>query len=125
VTLVQISDILQNFFKEVTFMAKRNRSTRNDFSQNRYFNTTEFEATVRRMTSYLRSLSNRRSSGVVTADDAHAYLTREGVHQKQVRTRLSFINAALAGSGEFEQNGMTRSTRPSAKGRTITAWTAA
>ena len=106
-------------------MAKRNRNTRNDFSQNRYFNTTEFEATARRMTSYLRSLSNRRSSGVVTADDVHAYLTREGVHQKQVKTRLSFINSVLAGSGEFVQDGTTRSTRPEAKGRTITAWTAA
>jgi len=106
-------------------MAKRNRSTRNDFSKNRYFNTTEFEATARRMTSYLRSLSNRRSSGVVTADDVNAYLTREGVHQKQVRTRLSFINSVLAGSGEFEQNGMVASTRPQAKGRSITAWMAA
>jgi len=104
-------------------MAKRNRSTRNDFSKNRYFNTAEFEATARRMTSYLRSLSNRRSSGVVTADDVNAYLTREGVHQKQIRTRLSFINAVLAGSGE--QDGMVASTRPAAKGRTITAWTAA
>lgn len=106
-------------------MAKRNRSTSNDFSMNRYFNTTEFESTARRMTSYLRSLSNRRSSGVVTADDAHAYLTREGVHQKQVRTRLSFINAVLAGSGEFEQNGKVASERPQAKGRSITAWMAA
>ena len=106
-------------------MAKRNRSTRNDYSQNRYFNTTEFEATARRMTSYLRSLSNRRSSGVVTADDVHAYLTREGVHQKQTRTRLSFINAVLAGSGEFEQDGTVASTRPEAKGRYITAWMAA
>jgi len=106
-------------------MAKRNRSTRSDFSKNRYFNTAEFEVTARRMTSYLRSLSNRRSSGVVTADDVNAYLTREGVHQKQIRTRLSFINAVLAGSGEFEQDGMVASTRPAAKGRTITAWTAA
>jgi predicted Zn-dependent protease len=106
-------------------MAKRNSTTRNDFSKNRYFNTTDFAVTARRMTSYLRSLSNRRSSGVVTADDAHAYLTREGVHQKQVRTRLSFINAVLAGSGEFEQNGTVASTRPQAKGRSITAWMAA
>ena len=106
-------------------MAKRNRSTRTDYSMNRYFNTTEFEATARRMTSYLRSLSNRRSSGIVTADDVNAYLTREGVHQKQVKTRLSFINAVLAGSGEFEQNGTVASARPAAKGRTITAWTAA
>ena len=105
-------------------MAKRN-TTRNDFSQNRYYNTAEFEATSRRMTSYLRSLANRRSSGVVTADDVHNYLTREGVHQKQVRTRLRFINTVLGGSGVFEQDGMVASTRPQAKGRSITAWTVA
>lgn len=106
-------------------MANRNSKTSNDYSKNRYFNTTEFETTARRMTSYLRSLSTRRSSGIVTADDVHAYLNREGVHQKQVRTRLSFINAVLAGSGMFEQVGTVPSSRPQAKGRAISAWTAA
>jgi hypothetical protein len=103
-------------------MAKRTNSTRSDYANNRYFNTTEFETTARRMTSYLRSLANRRSSGIVTADDAHNYLTREGVHQKQVRTRLSFINSTLGGSGMFEQAGTIASARPQAKGRSITAW---
>jgi hypothetical protein len=105
-------------------MAKRNSMTRNDYSKNRYFNTAEFEATARRMTSYLRSLSSRRSSGVVTADDVHNYLTREGVHQKQVRTRLSFINTVFS-NGVFEQDGTVASARPQAKGRSITAWTIA
>jgi len=109
-------------------MAKRNRSRSTDtrgFSKNRYYNTTEFTSTARRMISYLRSLANRRSSGVVSADDVHTYLNREGVQPQQIRTRLSFINSVLAGSGMFEQSGMTRSTRPQAKGRAIAAWTVA
>lgn len=104
-------------------MAKRNSDR--GFSKNRYFNTSEFETTARRMTSYLRSLANRRSSGVVTADDVHTYLNREGVQPQQVRTRLSFINSVLAGSGMFEQAGTVASSRPQAKGRSITAWTIA
>lgn len=103
-------------------MAKRNRSTRYNLKS---FSNSERQDAMRRMTSYLRTLANRRSSGVVTADDAHTFLTREGVNVGQVRTRLSFINSVLAGSGEFEQYGTVASTRPSAKGRTITAWTAA
>jgi predicted Zn-dependent protease len=106
-------------------MAKRNRSRNTDtrgFSKNRYFNTTEFESTARRMISYLRSLANRRSSGVVSADDVHTYLNRQGVQPQQTRTRLSFINSVLAGSGMFEQAGTTRSMRPQAKGRAISAW---
>ena len=82
------------------------------------------ENTMRRMVSYLRSLANRRSSGVVTADDAHVFLNRMGVRQRQVRTRLSYINAAF-GSGMFEQAGTTYSTRPAAKGRSISTWVAA
>ena len=94
-------------------MANRNRSTR----QTR-------ENTMRRMVSYLRSLANRRSSGVVTADDAHVFLNRVGVRQRQVYTRLSYINSAF-GSGMFEQSGMTYSTRPAAKGRAISTYTVA
>lgn len=106
-------------------MANRRKNTSNDFYKNRYYNTAEFETTARRMTSYLRSLASRRVDGFVTADDVHTYLNREGVHQKQVRTRLSFINSVLAGSGMFEQDGMVASARPQAKGRAITAWTIA
>lgn len=94
-------------------MANSNRSTR----QTR-------ENTMRRMVSYLRSLANRRSSGVVTADDAHVFLNRVGVRQRQVYTRLSYINSAF-GSGMFEQSGMTYSTRPAAKGRAISTYTVA
>ena len=98
-------------------MAKRKR-----MFNPRSFTRSERETTTRKLTSYLRGLANRRSTGVVTADDVHNYLTREGVLAKQIRTRLSFINAALAGSGMFEQTGMTRSGRPEAKGRAISAW---
>lgn len=106
-------------------MAKRNRST-NDrgFSKNRYYNNAEFETTARRMISYLRSLANRRSSGVVSADDVHTYLTREGVQTQQTRTRLSFINSVF-GTGMFAQVGTAPSTRPQAKGRSISMWTVA
>jgi hypothetical protein len=91
---------------------------------NRYGNTRQNrETTVRRMATYLRSLANRRSSGVVTADDANAFLAREGF-RVNVKTRLSYINTVF-GSGMFEQTGMTYSTRPQAKGRAISTWATA
>ena len=90
----------------------------------RTYNQKEYETTARRISSYLRGLANRRSSGVVTADDVHNYLTRDGVRPQQVRTRLSFINTVF-NNGMFEQDGMIMSARPQAKGRSITAWTIA
>jgi predicted Zn-dependent protease len=104
-------------------MANRNRS-RNTRFEVRSYNEQERQSTTRRIATYLRSLANRRSTGTVSADDVHNYLTRDGVREQQVRTRLSFINSVF-GSGMFEQAGMTRSTRPQAKGRSITAWMAA
>jgi hypothetical protein len=95
-------------------MANTNRSNRRNDRQ----------TTTRRMVSYLRSLANRRSSGVVSADDAHVFLSRMGVRERQVRTRLSYINSAFA-SGLFEQAGTTYSTRPAAKGRSISTWATA
>jgi len=102
-------------------MAKRNSNNRFVV---RTYNTQEREATTRRISSYLRSLASRRSDGVVTADDVHNYLNRDGVRPQQVRTRLSFINSVFS-SGMFEQDGMVASSRPQAKGRYITAWTLA
>jgi hypothetical protein len=81
------------------------------------------EKTVSGLRSYLRSLTNRRSSGTVTADDAHTYLTKSGVREQMVRTRLSFINSAF--SNGFEAVGEVASNRPAAKGRYITEWTTA
>jgi hypothetical protein len=83
----------------------------------------EYNRTVSRIRTWLYSLVRRRNSGVVTADDVHTYLNREGVRPQQVRTRLSFINSVLR-SPNFEYAGMTSSTRPAAKGRVITEWTA-
>lgn len=103
------------------FMAKRNSNTRFTVKT---FSTQEREVTTRRISSYLRSLASRRNDGVVTADDVHTYLTREGVRPQQVRTRLSFINTVFS-NGMFEQDGMVASTRPQAKGRYISAWTLA
>lgn len=100
-----------------------NRNSNNRFVV-RTYNTQEREATTRRISSYLRSLASRRSDGVVTADDVHNYLNRDGVRPQQVRTRLSFINSVFS-SGMFEQDGMVASSRPQAKGRYITAWTLA
>ena len=104
-------------------MAKRNRSRSTRFEV-RSYNEMERESTTRRIMSYLRSLANRRSTGTVSADDVHNYLTRDGVREQQTRTRLSFINSVF-GSGMFEWAGMTRSTRPQARGRAIAAWTVA
>lgn len=82
------------------------------------------ENMVRGLTSYLRSLANRRSTGTVTADDVHTFLSRKGVSARQYRTRLSFINSVLR-EPMFEASGTVYSTRPQAKGRAISAWTLA
>jgi hypothetical protein len=100
----------------------RNSNADRGFSKNRYYNQSEFESAMRRTISYLRSLANRRSSGIVTADDVHTFLNREGVQPQQIRTRLRFINSAFA-SGMFEQVGRAPSSRPRARGRTIAMWT--
>ena len=104
-------------------MAKRNRSRNTRFEVRRY-NEQERMSTTRRIMTYLRSLANRRNDGMVSADDVHNYLTRDGVREQQVRTRLSFINAVFS-TGMFEQVGTAPSTRPQAKGRSISMWTTA
>jgi hypothetical protein len=104
-------------------MAKRNRS-RNTRFEVRSYNEQERMSTTRRIMTYLRSLANRRSTGVVSADDVHNYLTRDGVREQQTRTRLSFINSVFS-SEMFEFAGMTASTRPQAKGRSISTYTVA
>ena len=87
------------------------------------FSDEQYDRVVSRMRSWLYTLVRRRNSGTVTADDVHTYLTREGVRTDQVITRLSLTNAVLR-SPNFEPAGMTSSTRPAAKGRAITEWTA-
>ena len=104
-------------------MAKRNRS-RNTRFEVRSYNEQERMSTTRRIASYLRSLANRRNDGTVSADDVHNYLTRDGVREQQVRTRLSFINSVFS-MEMFEQVGMTASSRPAARGRAISAYTVA
>lgn len=89
-----------------------------------YRSNTGREKLINGMTSYLRGLVNRRQSGVVTADDAHNYLTRAGINEMMVRTRLSFINSVFS-NGEFAPVGTTPSARPQAKGRAISTWTVA
>ena len=87
------------------------------------FSEQEFNSTSRKLASYLRATANRRSTGVVTADDVHNYLSRMGVREQQVRTRLSFINSVLR-TPNFEPVDVVSSSRPQAKGRAITAWAA-
>lgn len=116
---------MYNISTKEVFMANRKRSTDDrGFSKNRYYNATEFEITARRMTSYLRTLVNRRNSGVVTADDVHTYLNREGVQPQQIRTRLSFVNSIFS-NGMFRRIGSVASSRPQAKGRSISMYTTA
>ena len=102
-------------------MAKSNRNTQ---FETRTYSQNERQSTVSKITTYLRSLANRRVSGMVTADDVHNYLTRDGVRHEQVRTRLSFINSVLR-NPMFEQIDTVASSRPAAKGRAISAWTVA
>lgn len=102
-------------------MASRNTNRRYNVKT---YDSTEFTRTANRMRSWLSGLARRRSTGTVTADDAHRYLDREGVRPQQVRTRLSFINSVLR-EPNFEYAGERPSERPAARGRTITEWTTA
>jgi hypothetical protein len=86
------------------------------------YSTEDFTRTVNKLRTYLRGLARKRSAGIVTADDAHNFLDREGIRPQQVRTRLAFINAALR-QPNFEVIGMSPSMRPSARGRMISEWT--
>ena len=74
----------------------------------------------RQLHSHLRSLSFKRASGVVTADDAHQFLGRRGVRNSP-NIRLSYINKTLR-SPTFINVGMKPSSREQAKYRRITQW---
>lgn len=83
------------------------------------------ESLVSSLRGYLRGLARRRSDRTVTAADAQAYLDRMGVREQMIRTRLAVVNSALM-SGDFAPTGYeVPSSRPSAKGRSITEWTLA
>lgn len=89
---------------------------------NKRYTEAEFSRTASQMRSWLMSLARKRSTRTVTADDAHKYLDRQGIHPLRVRTRLRFINSVLR-SPNFSYAGRTSSSRPAAKGRSITEWT--
>lgn len=91
-------------------------------SNERIVSPERYDRTVRGMRSWLNSIARRRMNGVVTADDAHVYLDRQGFRKYEVFTRLSLINSVLRG-GNFTPTGMTPSTRPVARRRMITEWT--
>jgi len=104
-------------------MANRNRSRNTRFTV-RTYNEKERTSTTRRIASYLRSLANRPANGVVSADDVHPYLPRDGVREQQTRTRLSFINSVFSGE-MFERVGTMASARPQARGRSISTYSVA
>jgi hypothetical protein len=94
-------------------MSSTNRRT--DFDQ------AEFSRLVSGMRSYLNRLARNRVSETVSADDAHTYLDRNRVSTSPT-VRLRFINSVLR-TPQFSYAGVTTSSRPVAKGRTITLWT--
>lgn len=91
-------------------------NTERNVSEQRY------ERTVNGMRSWLYDIARKRSSGTVTADDAHKYLDRQGFRKSEIYTRLSFINTVLR-DGNFAVTGQTPSTRPAARRRLINVWT--
>lgn len=90
-------------------------------SYTRNMTSEKYERTVRGMRNWLNSLARRRGSGLVSADDAHTYLDRQGIRKNEVFTRLSFINSVLR-EGNFECVGQWPSDRPAARRRLINAW---
>jgi len=83
---------------------------------------TSVDAGISRLRSYLRRLSIRRKDGVVTADDAHKFLTREGVTDPNERLRIT--NSVLNAHNDEFTSGATRpSARPQMKGYRISEWT--
>ena len=82
----------------------------------------KYDRTVRGMRSWLNTLVRRRANRMVTADDAHTYLDRQGFRKNEVFTRLSFINTVLR-DGNFDVIGRVPSERPVARRRLINAWT--
>ncbi len=80
-----------------------------------------FGSMTSKLRTYLRGLVRRRNSGVVSADDVHAFLDRQGVPRNAVSTRLRFVNTVFPST--FTYAGRTRSSRPVARGRVINLWT--
>jgi hypothetical protein len=102
-------------------MDPSNKKRRNGYMSNLASRNSSRISTLR---SYLRGLARRRSSGTVTADDAQNFLTRQGMPNTMVSDRLAVINSVFQG-GDFRSVGYTNSTRPEAKGRSITEWSLA
>lgn len=76
-----------------------------------------------RATSHLRRLARNRRSRIVTADDVQNFLDRNNFRGSQ-NERLSITRQVLNKTNfvAIPQVGF-RSTRPQARGRTITPWT--
>lgn len=91
-------------------------------SNERSVSAERYERTVNGMRTWLYNIARKRASRIVTADDAHRYLDRQGFRKNEVYTRLSFINSVLR-EGNFDVIGRMPSTRPAARRRLINAWT--
>lgn len=75
----------------------------------------------RRLETYLTRLSRSRADGVVTANDASAFMQKNGIKMKNVRQRLRYTSATLR-RPNFKPIGYRTSTSPSARHRKIRAW---
>jgi hypothetical protein len=78
---------------------------------------------VQQATTYLKSLSRRRQTGLVSADDVHSFLDRNNAFVGNSNVRLSFIRRVLR-KPTFVDIMNVPSKRPVAKGRKITGWIA-
>lgn len=76
--------------------------------------------TKSKITSHLKGLAKRRSSGIVTADDVVRYMTKKGMANDK-RDRLSVVNSVLR-YPTFIVVGSTNSIRPESRGRRISKW---
>lgn len=76
---------------------------------------------VSALTTYLRNLAGKRTNRTVSADDVHTFLTKRGVSERQVRTRLAYVNTVLR-RPTFKRAGEVTSSRPAAKYRRVTSW---
>lgn len=74
--------------------------------------------------SYLRSLSRRRNTGVVTSDDAHRFMTKMGLSETATRARATILNEIFPNRNAkgFQRVGTTPSARPEARRRRISTW---
>lgn len=81
-------------------------------------------STENKLRSYLRRLANSRRNSTVTADDVHAFVSKNNIRLGQDE-KLSLTRTVLNENSDFFTTGYAPSSRPEAKGRKIATWTLA